>query len=184
MNLIYAENVIKTPAITRCVGLIDPYFDGEPSIITSGLRSEAKQLQIIIDKAHRRKIENDFVEFNNNLGNSSQVACFVEGYPKAIFWWQRTWSKLLEMQDIVNPPIAAECLSNYVDGGVNKKGVIIGISPHMKGLSFDIAGGNSTTEKAKRVMKASQSGDCFVHSFRIEPNNLPPAIHVDTVQIG
>ena len=184
MNLLYADDVVKTPAISRCVELMDPYFEGELSTITSGLRSPTKQLQIIIDKARRHGIDKDFKEFQDKMGDFPTTACFVEGIDKALYWWQRTWSKLLFIGDIVNPPVPAECLFDYIRPGSNenKKGQIIQVSPHQRGLALDIGGGTNLTEKAKRVMKASQAGNCFIHSFLIEKINN--AVHVDTVQIG
>lgn len=182
--LTYQESVKKTPAITRAVGLLDPYFEGESSEITSGWRAPMDQLRIILDKAKRHGIDNDFPEFKqpNKDMRPPEICVIVDDKP--LFWWQRTWSKLLSIGDIVNPPIPAIILFDYVRPGSteNKKGQIIQISPHQRGLAFDIAGGENLTEKAKRVMKASQEGNCFITNFLVEHVNN--AVHVDVQQIG
>lgn len=178
----YQDNVKKTPAIARAVDLLDPYFEGEPSEISSGWRAPEDQLRIIMEKAERHKIENDFDEFKRQGFTFPDVVVSIDGKP--LFWWQRTWSKLLSIGDIVNPPIPAECLFDYVRPGdtENKKGTIIQISPHQRGLAFDVAGGQSLTEKAKRVMHAKQEGLAFIQNFLVEHVNN--AVHVDVRQIG
>lgn len=182
--LSFQEDVKKTPAIVRSVELLDPYFEGEPSIVTSGLRSVQDQMGLIIQKAKRHRLENEFKEFQEHLQDPPERALFVDGMPQAIFWWQRTWSKLLSIGDIVNPPIAAACLFDYFrpESQENKKGQIIGVSPHSRGLAFDIGGGSNLPEKSKRVRKAKQEGNCFIKDFLVEYVNN--ACHVDTVQIG
>lgn len=180
--LTYQEGVKKTPAITRAVSLLEPYFEDEPSIISSGWRAPMDQLRLIIEKAERHKIDGDFGEFAHGAMKDPEVMALVED--KTLYWWQRTWSKLLSIGEIVNPPVPAVALFDYIRPGstTNKKGQIIAISPHMHGLAFDIKGEKNLIEKAKRVMKASQEGDCFITSFLVEHVNN--AVHVDVQQIG
>ena len=84
----------------------------------------------------------------------------------------------------MNPPLPAEVLFDYVRPGdlKNKKGEVIQISNHQRGLSFDIGGSQNITEKGKRVVAALQSGECFMRSWLLERVNN--ACHVDCDQIG
>ena len=182
MNLTYRENVKKTPAITRCVEMMDKYFDGCPSQITSGLRTPIDQLTIILKKMAEYKLDENFLEIKKCLGSGVEHTVHIEELNRDLYWWQRAWSKLLNVGYIVNPPVPAEVLFDYVDDGRNKKGEVIQMSPHQRGLALDIGGGSDLLEKAKRVLKAKESGECFIKSFRIESKNN--AVHVDTVQIG
>ena len=180
--LTFRENVKKTPAIARTVELLDPYFEGESSEVTSGLRTHQDQINIIAEKMKRHGIYKDFPEFDLHLGSSVDFGVEIED--EVVYFWQRGWGKLLNIGDIVNPPIPAKVIFDYFRPGnpENKKGQIIGISPHQKGLAFDISGGNNLMEKAKRVMKAFQSGDCFITDYLQERINN--AMHVGVRQIG
>lgn len=185
--LTYRPGVKTTPAITRAVGLLDRYFIEESSEITSGLRMPMDQLRIIMEKAQNHEIDNDFKEFKQPhtdelIMRPPELKVMVDG--QSLYWWARTWSRLLSIGDIVNPPIATPVLCDYFRPGSleNKKGQVIQISPHMRGLAFDIAGNSNLTEKAKRVMKGLQSGECFMQGFLVE--HINNAVHVDVVQIG
>lgn len=177
----YKEGVKRTPAIDRTVQLLDSYFDGCPSWVTSGLRSPEDQVAIIMEKAKRHGISGDFQEFSSPDIYPAKHE-LIDGKP--LFWWQRTWSKLLSLGDIVNPPLPAECLSDYFRPGSheNKKGQIIPLSPHQRGLAFDIGGQEDLLGRAKRVMKAFQSGECFIVEYLVE--NVNNALHCDVRQIG
>ena len=184
--LTYRDNVLKTPAITRAVELMNPFFEGESSIITSGLRTPKDQLGIILQKTAAHSVDQEFPEFVLGVKEIWEVAktVHIDDINKDLFWWQRAWSRCLNLGDIVNPPIPAEVIFSYVRPGdtKDKKGEIIQISPHQHGIAFDIGGENNLTEKAKRVMKASQSGECFIKSFLCE--HINNAVHVDVLQIG
>lgn len=183
-NLLFRADVRKTPAIVRAVECMDKFFEGDPSIITSGLRTPQDQINIIVEKAKRHKIEGEFYEFSVNMNKPANFALFVDGYKESLYWWSRTWSRLLNLGDIVNPPIPEEVLFDYVRPGSeeNKKGTIIQISPHQRGIAFDIGGGQNLAEKVKRVLNAKESRECFISSFLEERVNN--AIHVDVLQIG
>lgn len=180
--LTYASEVKKTPSITRAVELIEPYFDGEPSEVTSGLRTINDQMKIIITKLIRHRLDTEYPEFKLHLGSSADFKVPVND--DILYWWQRSWSKLLNIGDIVNPPIPAACLFDYVRPGSqeNRKGKVIQESPHAHGLAFDIGGGKSLLEKSKRVMKAIQDKECFIKSTLIETVNN--AIHLDVIKFG
>lgn len=178
--LLFEPGVRTTPAIERTVSIMDSYFQAEQSHISSGLRTAAEQLRVIAEKALRHGIAGLFNEFNPTI---VQAKVDVEG--QMLYTWQRTWSKVLSLGDIVNPPLPAVVLFDYWDTKdgvkINKRGQEIGISPHMQGKSFDIKGGASIDEKAKRVVRAFNEGKCFMTGYRIEPVNN--AIHVDCVML-
>lgn len=183
-NLSWGVGVKLTPAITRTAELLDPYFEGEPSWITSGLRTPIDQLQVILKKMLQHNLEDEFPEVKTSLGAGIEYKIYIPEFNQELYWWARIWSKLLSLGDIVNPPIPTEVLFDYFRPGslTNKKGEIISISPHMRGLALDIGGGKSLIEKAKRVMKAKQEGSCFILNFLVE--HINNAVHVDVQQIG
>jgi len=180
--LTYRENVKKTPAIVRTVELLDPYFEGLSAEVTSGLRTPEDQIRIIAEKMKRHGIYSDFPEFDLHLNSAPEFG--VEIDDEVLYFWQRGWSKCLNIGDIVNPPLPARCVFDYFRPGnpENKKGQTIGISPHQRGLAFDLSGGSNLMEVCKRVMKAYQKGDCFITDYLQERINN--AAHVGVKQIG
>lgn len=181
-RLIYKDGVRKTPAITRTVDLLESYFEDFSAEVTSGLRTHQEQINIISEKMKRHGIYKDFPEFDLHLGSSVDFSVDVDD--QIIYFWQRGWSKCLNIGDIVNPPLPAKCLYDYFRPGdtENKKGQVIEISPHQRGLAFDISGGSNLTEVCKRVMHAYQKGDCFILNYLQERINN--ACHVGVKQIG
>ena len=176
-NLVTADGFISSPEIERTLPLLDPYFEGELSFVTSGFRTAQKQLAIIVEKVAMRKLAHEYWEYAQMLGSEHFVHVIVDG--ENLYWWQRAWSKLLNIGDIVNPPVPAEVLFDYFRPGSteNKKGLIIPMSTHQRGLALDIGGGQNLQEKAKRVLHAEQQGKCFIKNFLIERINN--AVHVD-----
>ena len=172
----------NSPAIQRSLELLDPYFHGEQSWISSGLRTEHDQLTIILGKLTQHKLDDQFDELKKYLGSDLNLLVDVDGF--SYYWWQRAWSKLLNIGEIVNPPIPAKVLFDYIRPGSteNRKGQIIGMSQHQHGLAFDIEGNGRLMEKAKLVMAANQEGKCFLHSYLVERKNN--AIHCDVEQVG
>lgn len=185
-NLTLRAGVHLTPSISRTIELMDKFFEGEPSEVTSGLRTQEGQLGIIIQKLIRHKRDAEFKEFVTGVEKRSHPAdtVHVEELGRDLFWWQRAWSRLLHMGDIVNPPMPAEVLFDYYRPGStnNKKGEIIQISPHQRGLAFDIGGGDDLIAKSKCVVKAVESRECFIKSWLLEHVNN--ACHIDTLQVG
>lgn len=181
-NINFADGVKKTPAIVRSAELLDAYFDGEPSWITSGLRLPSDQIEIIIQKLKRHNLYNDFPELGTFDGFDLEHKFEHEG--EYIYWWQRGWSRLLNVSDIVNPPYPAIVLYDYFRPGSqeNKKGKLIDISPHQRGIAFDIGGGERLLDKAKCVMRANQENKCFITDYLVERVNN--AIHIGCRQIG
>jgi hypothetical protein len=155
----------------------DNYFDGVMSEVTSGKRTAIEQLAIIIDAAERYHIEKEFPEFDCRdhlvVPNEPELQWDFKvdvGNGEQLDWWHRTWSRLLNLGFIVNPPKPAIVLFDYVNPMTkeNKKGKLIDISTHQKGLAWDIGGGTDLTEKVLRVIRAYKSGDCYIQSYTIE----------------
>jgi len=180
-NLIILPNVKTTATIERTISLLDPYFEDLTSQVTSGLRTAQDQLNIIIQKVEQHKIDNLFQEFHEYKGHNYMEKVNIGG--ELLYWWQKSWGKLLSIGEIVNPPTPAEVLFDYFRPGsnVNRKGRIIDVSNHTKGISFDIGGGADLDERVKRVQQAAQDGSCFIRDYLKEVVN--GAIHVDCVPI-
>ena len=183
-NLIIRASVHLTPSIQRTIECMDKFFDGEVTEITDGFRTTHDQLTLIIKKLAKHAKDNEFSEFVNGIENKWQIekTVHLSDIGRDLFWWQRAWSRLLNIGEIINPPVPAEVMFDYVNDGRNKKGEIIQISNHQRGLAVDFGGGKDLTAKAKCVLTALQSGECFIKGYRIE--KLNNCTHVDTIQIG
>jgi hypothetical protein len=99
-----------------------------------------------------------------------------------IFTWQRAWSRLLNKNVIVNPPLPAKVLFDYFrDGSAeNKKGQEINYSPHYYGKAFDIGGGldHDITNELLVVERAVNDGKIpGLKGFLKERNNN--CVHID-----
>jgi hypothetical protein len=78
---------------------------------------------------------------------------------KQIFQWQKAWSQLLVIGEMVNPPLQAACLFEYKrNGSIIPAGKLIDISPHMKGTAFDIGGGENLLEKVAIIKDLYEMG--------------------------
>jgi hypothetical protein len=121
-----------------------------------------------------------------------------------VFLWQPTWSALLHLFHMskgrkgkkINPPLAAECLDDYVgSAGVNMKGKIIYPSPHIAGgksgmWPIDFSGRvtptggvelNSLDIVADVIHEAQLSG-VPIKNITIEQGNN--CVHVDLKEIA
>jgi len=99
-----------------------------------------------------------------------------------VYGWQLGWSKLLNIGVIVNPPYPAKVLLDYYRRGSkeNRKGTVIGVSPHFKGTAFDIRGGKNLQEKSD-VIKNSMGKVAGLKGYLIEPKNN--CVHVDCEKV-
>lgn len=170
--LIVRPGVLLTEVIDPVIAALDPYFEGRHAYVTSGLRSKENQLEIIRTYA---KLKGVAKEFPSILTASLDGKTMFEGH--AVFSWQTAWSRLLERGVIINPPIAAAPLFDYVRGGVNKKGIVIMPSPHMRGTAFDIGGGSDGIED-ERVILALALGK-VPGMLRVLPERENNALHID-----
>lgn len=176
MNITIRSGVVLSPSISRCLSAIDPYFSDCSATITSGLRTVLDQIRIIKEKVARHGIEKLYPEYIANIDREVTFTVPVDDYQ--YYWWQRAWSKLLNIGDIVNPPVPAEALFDYIRPGstLNKKGRIIEVSPHLKGTAFDLSGPDLEKIRAATA-KAYEEGKSHISGFLEEKVNN--AIHVD-----
>lgn len=133
------SGVRLTPIIEPVIIALDKYFEAAnlKASVTSGERTSGDQLTIIRNYSKSFGVDKEFPEILT-CGVLDKID-FGDG--KKIFTWQRAWSRLLNKNIIVNPPMPANCLFDYMRDGVNKKGQQIGYSPHYFGKAFDIGGG-------------------------------------------
>lgn len=152
--LIVNVGVRLTVDIIPVIIALDTYFaaEGIKANVTSGERTSQDQLNIIVRYAKRYDVHKEFPEILT-CGVYDTID-FGEG--KKLFTWQRAWSRLLNIDVIINPPRQAKPLFDYWRYGVNRKGTMIGLSPHFYGKAFDIGGGtdHDITNEMKVVQRA------------------------------
>lgn len=173
-NLIVRPGVLLTEVIDPVIAALDPFFEGRHAYVTSGLRSKENQLEIIRQYA---KLKGVAKEFPSILTATLDGKTMFEGH--AVFSWAPAWSRLLERGVIINPPIAAAPLFDYVRSGVNKKGIIIMPSPHMRGTAFDIGGGSDGVEDERVILALAVGHVAGLNRVLVERENN--ALHIDCV---
>lgn len=173
------SGVRLTPIIEPVIIALDPFFEaaGLKAVVTSGERTSGDQLAIIRKYATMYNVEKEFPEILTcgvldkiDFGPSGKIAT-----------WQRAWSRLLNKGIIVNPPLPAACLFDYVREGVNKKGQVINHSPHYYGKAFDIGGGidhDPTNELS--VIKAAMGHVKGLKGYLLERKQN--CLHIDCIQ--
>lgn len=173
--LLIKDNVILTEHIRPVISDLDEYFEKAnlTAWVTSGLRKPEDQLRIIRNELNRRDLSQYYQDVFEDIGKKVQY----EG--EEIYGWQLGWSKLLNLGFIVNPPYPAVALMDYYRPGSqeNRKGKLIGDSPHTRGTAFDISGGaNGVTDEAQ-VIESAMGKVKGLKGYLIERNNN--AIHID-----
>ncbi len=169
MPVIKRKSFISNEKLDKVINNLDEYMKKTPKWsnfnieLTSGYRTPEVQLTIIESYAIKNKIK--FPEFDPYNVSKKVI---VDG--KNVYCWQRTWSKLLNIGIIVNPCFDAECLFDYIVGGVNKKGQIIKQSTHMQGRAFDMSG-NVGLDKEKELIEDAMKAGVGIISYLIERNN-------------
>lgn len=143
-----------TATIEPVIQALDKYFEEANLVayVTSGERSSQDQLDTIRKYCAKYEVDIEFPEIK-----TCQVLDKINfGEGKKLFTWQRAWSRLLNKGIIINPPLPAEVLFDYIRNGVNKKGTEIGHSPHYFGRAFDIGGGfdQDISNELKVIKKA------------------------------
>lgn len=178
--LIVKRGVKLTPTIIPVIIALDKKFEeaGLKAYVTSGERTSEDQLTIIKKYAERYKqVQEEFPEIK-----TAQVLTKIT-LPDGIkvFSWQRAWSRLLSMSVIINPPVPANAMFDYIRNGVNKKGQQIGYSPHYYGKAFDVGGGldHDITNELKVIEAAFKEGIAGFKGYLAERANN--AIHCDCV---
>ena len=119
------QNGVKlTESLDKVIFTLDDYFKDKEYQVSSGLRSKNSQLHIICKIAKEKKIP---IFFNENDYDMK-----VDG----IYIWQVTWSKLLDLGFVINPPNTAE----YIGDNPSYKGRVLQVSTHIiPGNAFDIS---------------------------------------------
>ena len=168
--MIYIRPDVKRSEVTdKIFEALGPFTEGITLDITSVLREPADQLMIIAKYALANGVK--FVEFSaQNVHDKTTI----EG--QELYLWQRTWSRLLNLGIIINPPLAAVALEGYTRDGVNKKGHLIPGSPHYTGKCFDISG-RPGLEKIVGVLATAKLAGVEIRGWLIERANN--AVHVD-----
>jgi len=133
--LIVLPTVILTPTIEPIIVKLDKYFEEAKlkAYVTSGLRSSEDQLRVIRSYLKKKELDIKYPE---------AMSCGLnEKHPDGTYVWQLGWSALLNSGLIINPPLKAQVLMNYIRNGINKKGQVINQTPHSTGTALDIGGG-------------------------------------------
>lgn len=133
--LIVQPNVVLTPIIEPIIVKLDKYFEEAKlkAYVTSGLRSPIDQLRVIRGYLKKKGLDSKYPEAMTCELNDKHV--------DGTYVWQLGWSSLLNAGIIINPPLKAKVLMNYIRNGVNKKGQVINQTPHSTGTALDIGGG-------------------------------------------
>ena len=177
------DGVVLTPATEVVIIALDKYFEQANCIawVTSVLRTAQDQLRIIRNELVRRKLD---VKYPDAISKGVNDKVTIGG--KEYYAWQYGWSALLNVGFIVNPPIAAICLMDYISGGVNKKGKLINTSPHIAGLAFNVGGGadgisGSVANELAIIQKALDNKLKGLKSILAERNNN--AVHCNVYPV-
>lgn len=171
--LIVKESVILTPVIERVIVSLDKYFEKHKlkAYVTSGLRDANAQLIVIKSYLKKKGLDGKYPQV---------MICKVEDkLPSGEYVWQMAWSNLLNIGVIINPPIAAKCLMNYINkSGKNRIGSIISQTPHASGTAFNVGGGdNGIMDELAVLTDAKNDKLAGLKDFLAERENN--ALHVN-----
>lgn len=150
--LVVLDSVRLTETIDPVITALEPYFEKAKlkAFVTSGLRTSKDQLRIVQKYLTRQGLDKTYDECANCTDVHSRNTKWDGVW---VYDWQPGWSALLNAGVIINPPLPAECLMDYIRDGKNKKGQVIGGSPHFNGTAFDIGGGGDGIENEMAVVK-------------------------------
>jgi hypothetical protein len=176
--LIVKPGVVLTPHIEPVILEMENDFKEANLVayVTSGERTSGDQLRTIQKYAARyTRVQDEFPEIKT--ADVLKKIALPDG--TKVFSWQRAWSRLLNIGVIINPPVPAACLYDYIRNGVNKKGQTIGHSPHYYGKAFDIGGGldHDIKNELPVVQKALARGIKGMKGYL--PERANNCIHVD-----
>jgi hypothetical protein len=191
--LLVKKNVTLTGAIDLVIAALDGFFGRADlkSYVTSGLRSPEQQLDLIRFYSHLHHVDEEF-HLIKDCGLVSKSS-WENG---SVFQWQTAWSRLLNIGVIINPPLQAKALFDYMRDGVNKKGQLINQTPHTRGNCFDIGGAGGmrpdVTDELSIIKAAFDSGtipplsaylverknNCIHCECTLADNSLPTPVSV------
>lgn len=171
--------VVLTETIEPVIISLEKYFANAHVMawVTSGLRGPEDQLRIIRNALTARHLDAQYPDvFKKGIADK------IEVNGKLVYAWQFGWSKLLNVGFIVNPPFTAEVLMDYYRPGSieNRKGRIIGQTPHATGRAFDIGGGEGGIARELKVVQgALKAGVKGLKGFLAEHGNN--CVHCDCI---
>lgn len=174
---LHVQSGVKlNPGLDDVIADLDPYFARAKlaARVTSGVRSREHQLEIIRRYSILKHIA---VEFPDVMTCGLDDRTWYKG--QHIYTWQPPWSRLLNLGIIINPPIPAVCLFDYIRNGANRKGHLILSSPHMRGMAFDVGGGADGAEQEYKVITDAFPLVARIRAILLERENN--AVHVDVV---
>jgi hypothetical protein len=158
--------------VDKVIVRLDKYFGmfKHEAWVTSIVRLPSDQLRIIIDYANKHNIPVNF-----------KVEDVEKKLPNGNYIWQETWSLLLNKGIIINPPIAAKVLHDYIKNGENRKGQIIPPSPHFFGRCFDISGSSNGIDDELKIINSAITQDPILGKLilKITPERVNNALHID-----
>jgi hypothetical protein len=162
-NLKVGKHIVLNERLDNLLSEIDSYWTF-PETVTSAVRVPEDQLRIIRTYLKARGLDKKYPE---------AMTCNIRDKytDKDEYIWQMGWSALLNAGVIINPPYPAACLMDYFRNGQNRKGVVIGQSPHTRGAAFDLSGLDSI-DVVKRLL-----ADGKIRGYLVERENN--CIHVD-----
>lgn len=163
--------------LDEVIASLDPEFEaaGVIAFVTSGIRTPEEQLDIIKDYCHRKNIQDVFI-------SSAELNKKVQVNGEEVYSWQPAWSKLLKAGIIINPPLRAKCLADYINAaGVNRKGDFFNQTVHASKKAFDIGGGGNGVSDETKVMQKAIASKKFpkIKGITIERNNN--CVHTDII---
>ena len=153
--------------------------------VTRGHSTPQEQLSLI----HRFAVANEcvFPEFIPNGPIDLKVELSGVGL---VYHWQRTWSRLLHMGVVVNPPHTAICLEEYTrPSGEQMKGKLIDESAHIVGqkngcfpLDFSArVNGKINFARVRDVLEKAKAAGAGIKEIKLERGNT--CVHIDTLPI-
>lgn len=175
-NLIVLASVVLTPAIDAAIVNMDEYFArlGLKGNVTSGLRDAERQLKVIRSYLTSKGLAGKYKDAMNCKA--------TDKLPDGTYVWQMAWSNLLNIGVIINPPLQAKLLMDYIKNNVNRKGAVFNQTPHASGLAFNIGGGaNGITDEARPVELAAKEKMPGLLNYLLERENN--AIHCNCYAI-
>lgn len=166
-----------SPQMIPVIVGLDSYFEaaGLIAYVTSGIRNSMDQLNTIIKYCKRYGVDKEFPDV---------LTCMPADKVGKEYVWQPAWSRLLNIGVIINPPYPAVVLYDYFDENKrNKKGQVIGHSPHYYGNGVDIGGGvdHDITNELIPVQRALAEGLPGLRGYKKERKNN--CVHLDVEKI-
>lgn len=163
----------------RVIYKIQQHTLGHMLTVTRGHSTPLEQLQTIADFALRHNVR--FHEFDAENFAPEDLHRTVEIDGQHRYCWQQTWSRLLHLGIVVNPPLVAECLEDYInDQGYNRKGESIQPSPHILSDPIDFSAridGAPNMPKVIELLTTAMNNGAGIRFVKPEPKN--GCVHID-----